>query len=414
MGLSRRRFLAGAGLAAGAVAVPPVLAGCGDEHAIAKLPNVTLPAARADLPERQHAWQATLASDVHGNPISPRCDRLLFFDVVGTPGAGHVRILEAALRQLEAQYPWGPDGLLFTAGWGHAYFARLINVRAPIPAAKALSDFEQPTFDAYHLCLHLACNDESRLAEAQAELLTGKHAITPALRWRETRSGFTGVGLPAQHQNVAGIPSGDPVARSAPMYMGFHSNLKGNQASEDAVTIPSGPFREGTTMAVSYMTLSLDTWYSDLTEEQRIQRMYSPQTTVAAQRRITTDAESNPGQINQAINRYSVIGHSQSSARARRNNRAIILRRDFNTTDGDQAGLHFVSLQRNIQDFVDTRTQMNQSDAPLQNPAISATTNNGINEFIFVQKRGNYVLPARAQRSFPLLPGRAEALAHAV
>jgi hypothetical protein len=36
---------------------------------------------------------------------------------------------------------------------------------------------------------------------------------------------------------------------------------------------------------------------------------------------------------------------------------------------------------------------------------IGDTVNNGINEFIFVLKRANYMVPARAQRSFPLLRG---------
>jgi hypothetical protein len=408
--LSRRRFLAGAGLAAGAAAVPAGLAGCGEQQSVVALPAVDLPAPRAGLPARQHAWQATLATDSNGNPVAPTHDRLLFFDVRGTPSGDHVRVLEAALRQLEDRYAWGPEGLLFTAGWGHAYFTKLLGATAPIPAARALSDVEQPSFDSYHLCLHLACDDGAQLSEVEDQLRHGPHAITSALTWRETRTGFNGAGLAAQHQNVTGIPADRPVSAAAPLYMGFASNLKGNQATEDAVTIPRGPFAEGTTMAVSYMTLSLDSWYSELTEEQRVQRMYSPQTTVAEQRRFTTEAEGNPGQINQAISRYGVIGHAQSSARARRNNRAIILRRDFNSTDGDQAGLHFVSLQRDIQDFVDTRTQMNQSRAALVNPAISDTTNNGINEYIFVLKRGNYVLPARAERAFPLLPGRASAL----
>ena len=34
--------------------------------------------------------------------------------------------------------------------------------------------------------------------------------------------------------------------------------------------------------------------------------------------------------------------------------------------------------------------------------AITDTVNNGINSFIFVLKRGNYMVPVRAQRSFPL------------
>jgi hypothetical protein len=188
--------------------------------------------------------------------------------------------------------------------------------------------------------------------------------------------------------------------------MGFKSALKKNQASEDAVTITDGDFAEGSTMTVSYMTLSLDSWYQDLNDAERVARMYSPQTTPAQAARFTTDAESNPGLIKQAISRYGVIGHAQSSARARRDGKPIILRRDFDTTDGGQAGVHFVSLQRSIADFVATRTAMNQQAAQLENPSITDTVNNGINEFIFVLNRANYILPARAQRSFPLLPGR--------
>jgi hypothetical protein len=33
------------------------------------------------------------------------------------------------------------------------------------------------------------------------------------------------------------------------------------------------------------------------------------------------------------------------------------------------------------------------------------------NEFIFVLKRGNYLLPPRALRAYPLYPGQAAALA---
>ncbi len=53
---------------------------------------------------------------------------------------------------------------------------------------------------------------------------------------------------------------------------------------------------------------------------------------------------------------------------------------------------------------------MNASGARLQDPAITDTANNGINAFISVLRRANYILPARASRSFPLLPGREAAL----
>jgi len=416
--LTRRRFLLGAGTAvaagAGAVAaagIDRVLGASGSSGLAA--PEVPLGAQPAGLPARQHAWTAYLARDRDGNPVPPRFDRLLFFDVNGTPTARHARLLEAALRTLERGYKWAPSGLLFTAGWGPAYFTEVLRAAAPVPAATALSGFEQPAIDDYHLCLHLACDDEARLAAIEAALVHGTPIprpgaqgpldISSALRWRQTRSGFVGAGLPARRQHVGGIPAGRPVPPDAPLFMGFKSALSRNQATEDDITIPGGPFTDGTTMAVSYMRLRLGTWYGQMSQPERIARMYAPQVTPEQASTFTTDAESDPGLLGQAISRYGVIGHAQTTARARRNGRPVILRRDFDTTDGGTAGLHFVSLQRTIADFITTRTAMNATSAQLRNPSITDTINNGINEFIFVLNRGNYILPARRQRSFPLL-----------
>jgi hypothetical protein len=425
--LTRRRFLLGAGTAVGVGAAAG--AGVGIDRALAggpaaasAVPDVELAAQPAGLPARQHAWTAYLATDRHGNSIPPQFDRLLFFDVIGTPTPACARLLEAALRTLERTFRWMPSGLLFTAGWGPSYFTDVLRVAPHIPSATALSDFEQPAIDDYHLCLHLASDDETRLAAVEAALTRGAPIphytdaaaaldISAALRWRETRTGFVGAGLPAERQNTGGIPGGRPVPGDAPLFMGFKSALKRNQATEDDVTIADGPFAGGTTMHASYMRLRLDTWYAQLSQQERIARMYAPQVTQEQVNHFTTDAESDPNLLGQAIGRYGVIGHAQTSATARRKGRPIIVRRDFDTTDGGEAGLHFVALQRTIEDFVATRTAMNASGAQLRNPSITDTVNNGINEFIFVTKRGNYLLPARAERSFPLLPGRAAALA---
>ena len=415
--LSRRGFLVGASaLAAGGVA-----AGAGADRALASnvVPLVPLGTEPAGLPTRQHAWVATLAVDDVGDPISPRFDRLLFFDVKGSPTPAYAVLLEAALRTLERRFSWGPGGLLFTAGWAPAYFERVLGISSPIPNAMALSSFESPSIDDYHLCLHFACDEEERLAAVEAALVHGAAlpgaegtlAVTAALSWRETRTGFVGTGLPAAHQHVRGIPPGHPVPRQSPLFMGFKSGLRKNQATEDYVTIADGPFAGGTTMQVSYMRLQLDGWYGMLDEKERVARMYSPETTPEQVKHFTTDAESEPNLINQAIKRYGVIGHSQTSALARRHGKPLIIRRDFNTVDGGYAGLHFVSVQPSINDFVLTRNAMNASGAHLENRAITATVNNGINEFISVRKRANYVLPSRADRSFPLLSGRAAALA---
>ena len=414
--LTRRGFIAGALAAAGGTAVGLLLdRGLGSAKAPAP---VALGAQPGGLPERQHAWTATLARDAEGNAVPPRFHRLLFFDVRGAPTSAHARVLEASLRTLERRYPWGPSGLLFVVGWGPRYFTGSLSAPSPVPVARELSDFELPAIDDYEMCLQLSCDDEARLGAVESSLLHGTPlagaegalALSAALRWRETRTGFVGEGLPAARQQIGGIPAGRPVPRRAPLFMGFKSSLRRNQASEDDVTIPNGPFAQGTTMQASYMQLRLETWYGQLDESERVARMYAPQVTPAQAAAFTTDARSDPGRFGEAVARYGVVGHSQATARARRAGRPLILRRDFNTVDGGQAGLHFVSIQRTIEDFVKTREAMNAAHAQLQNPSITDTVNNGVNEFIFVLKRGNYIVPPRPLRSFPLLPGRERAL----
>jgi hypothetical protein len=411
--LTRRHFLAGATvLAASGVAVGVRAARA---SASSQVPFVPLGAQPAGLPARQHAWGQTLTVNSLGNPVAPKYDRLLFFDIAGAPTLAYVQLLEARLRTLERGYHWGPGGLLFTVSWSPSYFKRVLRVESPLPVATSLSSFENPAIDNYDMCLHLACDDEQRLADIEAALVAGRSlagvsgslALAPALAWRETRTGFTGTGLPAAHQHVRGIPAGNPVPGASPLFMGFKSGLRKNQATEDDVTIPDGAFAQGTTMQVSYMRLTLDDWYGTLSAQDRVALMYSPQTTVAAVAKLTTDAASEPKEITEAITKYGMIGHAQASAQARQHGRPVIIRRDFDTVDGGHAGLHFVSVQRSIQDFVATRNAMNASGAHLVNKTITATANNGINAFISVRRRANYILPSRADRSFPLLPNRA-------
>ena len=151
--LTRRRLLLAAGAAgAGAAAAAGVSQALGTRDP--GVPWVPLGGQPAGLPGRQHAWEAWLARDQYGNPVPPRFHRLLFFDVNGAPTPARARLLEAALRTLERTWRWAPSGLLFTAGWGHAYFAGALRVTSPVPPAAAMSDFELPAIDGHHLCLH--------------------------------------------------------------------------------------------------------------------------------------------------------------------------------------------------------------------------------------------------------------------
>jgi hypothetical protein len=408
--LTRRGFLIGAGGVAAGGAAAAIPAGSAAARPLVP-PPVPLGAQPAGLPRRQYAWTATLSRDADGNPVAPRFDRLVFFDIRGRPTPAHATVLEAALRTLERRFHWGPSGLLFTVAWGPRYFEHALGIKSPVQRAIALSNFELPAIDDYDLCLHLASDDEHRLASVEASLLHGERLpgahgwldLSSALSWRETRTGFVGAGLPARHQRTGGIPSGNPVRRGAPLFMGFKSGLRKNQATEDAIAITEHPFVDGTTMQVSYMRLRLDGWYGQLSESDRVARMYAPEITPDEVKHFKTDAESDPRLLNQAASRYGVVGHAQASACARKHGKPRIIRRDFNTVDGGQAGLHFVSIQRTIEDFMVTRTAMNATRARVVNPAVGDTTNNGINEFIAVLKRGNYIIPSRQHRSFPLL-----------
>jgi hypothetical protein len=416
-GSTRRTFVG----RAAAIAATGVVAGSGATRALAdpEIPNVALPPLKHGLPGRQFAWGDYLSSDKYGNPIPPRYDTLVFFNVRGAPTPAHARLLEASLRKLEHRFDWNHRGLLFTVSWGCPSYFKLLRMPSPVPAATALSRFERPTIDRYNMCIHLASDDEQRLAEIEAALvhghrlggISGSLSLTPAFVWRDTRTGFTGAGIPAARQDVRGIPKGNPVPDSAPLFMGFKSAFKKNLATEDAIAIRAGSFAEGTVMHVSYMRENLGSWYgSKFSDQDRVSQMFSPETTVNGVSELTNDAASEPGQMGNAMRKYGMIGHAQASAQARRNNKPLIIRRDFNTVDGGYAGLHFVSVQRTWEDFVVTRNAMNASGAHLVNKKITATKNNGINAFIDVRRRANYIIASRADRSFPLLPGRQSAL----
>jgi len=377
-------------------------------------PPVPLGRQPAGLPAAQHAWEASQRRDVHGDLIAPRYNTLLMFDLAAAPSVGGGHRIEAALRTLERRYAWSPSGLLFVLGWGPNYFMSWLKQTSPIPEPESLSTFELPTLDRFDACLHLACDSEQRLADV-TDALTGKAApgselagvdLSDVLTLRERRTGFVGPGLPAAHQHIRGIPGGGVVSKTAPLFMGFKSGLKKNQASEEAVTIGSGPFTGGTTMQVSYMRLALDGWYDQLDLRQRVSLMYAPQVTPAQAAAFTVDAASDPHGFGDAARRYGVVGHAQASAQARVFGRPRILRRDFNTVDGGVAGLHFVSVQKSIDDFVATRRAMDAATATFINPGITPTVNNGINDFIFVQRRANYIVPSRAGRTFPLYDWR--------
>jgi hypothetical protein len=377
-----------------------------DGRALAPLPR----AVTTDL--RQHAWDARLRRDGDGNVLAPRFQRLVLCDLAADPTPARAHAAEAALRRLERAVPHGPHGVLLTVGWGPAWFRR-IGAASPVPAPRALSPTEAPALDDPVAVVHLAADDEALLDRVERALFAGGAlpgagdvALSGLLRVTARRTGFVGAGLPRRHQpGTVGLPVDRPIARDAPLYMGFRSGLRRNQAAEDDVTIPDGPWAGGTTMHVSVMDLTLDTWYHGVDEAGRVRRMFAADRTPADVDRHRQGLDNPARDLAAVARRHGVVGHAESMAAVRRNGRPRILRRDFDSADGDAAQVHFVALQRSIADFEATREAMNAARASSAGAGVGAQVNNGINEWITVTARGNYLLPPRGQRICPGLAG---------
>jgi hypothetical protein len=346
------------------------------------------------LPAAQHAWESTFHTDTLGRPLAPRFHRLLMIDVRGAPGATDVVRLEEAMRALERRFEYGPAGLLTCLGWGPTWFERGTGARSPVRRPVPMAPWEDPVLEEIDACLHIASDDEARLESVTSALFgPGSLDQRPRLSLREVRAGFVGAGLPAER---AGVGPAD-----APLLLGFHSGLRGNQADEAAITIADGPLAGGTTMHVSRIALDLDAWYAQ-DAERRAALMFSPGTSDRDARAFVDDARSDADRMPADAARHGLVGHAQAAGRARLRGRPRINRRDFASLEGP--GTHFVSLQRSLQDFNATRAVMNAADARAHHGGIGARRHNGLNAFMDVRSRATFGVPPRSRRAFPGLP----------
>jgi hypothetical protein len=410
-GVDRRAFLKAAVAIGGASA----LSACLDRESASVPAGVEDP---STLPERQHAWNDVLTRDDHGNVVPPRHHALVHLDYGGSPTDGDRETVETALRSLERAYEWSNDGLLFTLGYSPAYFERFdasLPKTVDLPDPKPLSDFEDPKLDAPDAILHLASDRAQVVLEAEEATRGNRdtandHAVDAALTdvfsVADRRTGFIGDGLPADHQDVDGVPDSEPVSEDAPLYMGFESGFEKSQASEDRVTIQSGPFADGTTQHVSHIDLNLQQWYEQDDRESRVAQMFCPAHADSGAVEGTGENLGNSPQVEECGDPVEtgeargVVGHSQKLARMREDGEQVLLRRDFDSTDGGNAGVHFLALQRQISDFEAVRQAMNAQGVSESTP-VGRRQNNGIRQYLSVTHRGNYLLPPRSTRAFP-------------
>ncbi|WP_129115414.1 DUF7405 family protein [Halegenticoccus tardaugens] len=377
------------------------------------------------LPVRQHAWRDVIRKDTHGNSLLPNHQILLYLTLktAGPPGSNARRTVETALSTLDRAYERSNRGLLFSAAYSPTYFDRFdepLPDAIDLPPPRALSPFEHPTLDTQDMLLHFASDRADVVLEAEEALIGDRDrangvpvevGLSGILSVDSRRTGFVGAGMPAERQDVKGIPGSKPVPDAAPLFMGFKAGFERNQATEEYVTLDEGPFAGGTTKHVAKLRQRLDDWYVEQDFEDRVAELFSP---THARRGLVEGVGDNLGddsgvtaeiveRIETDAREYGRVGHAQKAARASRDDEGNVrlLRRHIESTDDDEAGLHFPSLQRGISDFEAVQRAMNGMDVVRKTPTISPRVNNGILEYIFVQNRGNFLVPPRPYRSLP-------------
>jgi hypothetical protein len=400
--------------------------------------NNVVPFEYQNLPKEQsqYAWNQYLDTTEHGRPKPPRHRVLVLADYTDSdpPSERERTEMEQSLQMLEEAYEWSNRGLLFTVSYSPAYFSQFqqgIPEEVNLPEPTPLAEFESPVLDEYDVCFHLASDHAQAVLSAEEALfgnidvingVTVEWTLDGILEKRERRTGFIGAGLPADNQDVAGIPDSQPVDERAPLYMGFqakhtvaeehpyHGETEAtylrNQNSEFGVMIKEGRFEGGTTQQVSKIQLNLRNWYNDYSLEERAKRAFGSVVTIEEVGEVGEDERPrshfpDPDVFEGQIKKQDVVGHGTKLASMDSDGPPPLLRRDFNTTDDNHAGVHFVSLQESISDFVATRQLMNGDYFHEKYDGIEEQENNGILEFMTVTNRANFLIPPRDLRSLP-------------
>lgn len=374
----------------------------------AEAPTADLPPnpRAGDLPRRQHAWNSRLRTDAHGNTLLPQYHRVLNLELDVDISEDAARTVELAMRTIEEAFDFQSDGVLHMLGWGSGYFERLNGLGAsPIRKPRVLSRTDDPDLLSFDATLVLATDVPSHLGAVESAMfdtastladVTVEHRLGDVFTVREQRTGFIGEGLPAEHATSEGIDADIP--DDAPMFTGFFSGRAGTQASEEGVTIDGGRHDGGTTMHLSHLQESLEAWWR-LAESDQVEQMFSAE--FSPEDVFGRDSLPFADAVGEHAREHGSVGHWEKVAQAREGGEPLLLRRDFNTLDDGEPGVHFLSLQQQPVDFEKTRDAMNGWWLRDEHESLGEKRNNGLLDFIDVVSRANFYVPPRDRRAFP-------------
>ena len=376
------------------------------------------------FPERQHAWEQDIKFDQFGNVVLPNHQLILFLKYVGeTPTGKERREVEAAFRTLErafqrlagGDHDADNDGLVFMVGYSRGYFDRVdgnrpwaVDLQTPEEVLEKTND-DPSKADDYDAVVLLSSDNVPVLLGAEAALfgevdsLNGidvRGTLSGVFEKAERRTAFVGKGLPSEKLD------NDDINEDAPLSMGYKSGFEDNVATEDAVTISRGPFKEGTTFQVSKLRLDLEKWY-DRNRDERDKLMFSDDHSKEDIGEIGEGLEDDSNVTEEIVDNLEEtakeegrVGHAAKTAQARNDDfEPLILRRSEGVNNEFQRNgkvdFNFSAVMEDIQDFVETRQAMNASHLDVEEDG------DGILPFMEVTNRATFLLPPRKRRSLP-------------
>jgi hypothetical protein len=389
--------------------------------------------------------------------IPPIWNMVITTKLARTPGVREQQRLEAALRAVEAVYPYSPSGVFIVVAYGLPYFRQHVrsqvfaahlprmtsgergqppvggdDVPALLDAVRFPSDPAGTVLEANDLALHLRSDALDHLRDVQHALFANSGTLagqatrvadlSDLFHVTSVRTGFVGAGMPRQMAQQARLAYAEKIAADAPLFMGFTSSQQQGQAKEETVSFdgqrdpllpplttakPGDYFAAGTALHLSHLTEDLASWYA-MPYEQRVARMFHLNAVAPAGRVAVQTLWLNPNTAVPDAQQHQMIGHNEAVQRSSRSaeGQALQLRVDFNTMDALDAtspspGVHFLAFTPGSQVFHQSRQAMDATDLA-QSYQVPATAN-GINAFIKATRRQNFLVPPRRHRAFPLV-----------
>jgi hypothetical protein len=375
--------------------------------------------------------------------------------------------LENVLAGLDADFPVTPAGLGVTVAWGLPFFrdygglmtaslpldrratgARGRDVAVLEDAERFPSDPADTILEANHLAILLRSDELDAIEHAHARIV---EATGGMLRVTSVRKGFAGggfdggTGIPKEMAVAAGITGAELIPDGSELFLGFTSTQKqglgprliANFETLGYVALTDRRLVGGTHMHLSHIEENLNAWYLNFDHRERVDTTFRPGLDVPPEQQSVPqgpDDVQTADDVRADYERHRRIGHSGALQVASRLDRQVIgpdgtvyrrgtavpHRADFNTLDnpfafsvdpvrdrageGPSAGVHFAIFNPSSDDFRRVRLAM---DGVLPDGTIldlePRSRGQGFNAVLRTTHRQNFLVPPRAERSFPLL-----------